>query len=106
MRTVVHVLESVRDQLVKVYVDRVPVLADALLRAIADLEEIERVLTTNRGLPPGAVARQRGTDGVWWMYSDGLWVGLTIRDINLGWPGFGRWVRTITVVAVGPPAGA
>jgi hypothetical protein len=106
MRTVVTVLAAVRDQLVKVYLDRVPNPVDALLRAVSDLEEIERALAKCGGAPPDAVVRPRGTGGVWWLYANGVWIGYTQADRFHGWPPFGRWVRTITVVAAGRPTDA
>jgi hypothetical protein len=96
----------VRDQLVKLYLDRGASQVDALLRTASDLDEIERVLGKYGGAPPDAVVRPRGTGGVWWLYANGVWIGYTQEDRYHGWPPFGRWVRAITVVAAGRPPDA
>jgi hypothetical protein len=106
VRVEVIVEPAVRDQVVQVYVGRGASREDALLRAIADIEEIRRVLTAHSGTPPLAKLRRRGEDGSWWLYSGSLWVGITRDERYEGVRPFGRWVRTLTVVAAGPPAPA
>ena len=90
VRTQVKVLAKARAELLALLEASTSVPTDALLTAQFFIEDIEQQLK-NIGAPPeNATVVYTGKSQYWWLYIEGIWLGIRVRET---WSGFFR-IRT------------